>query len=427
MPLKLIKIEPGKGWLILIAAAILCAILGWFFIKWNFANALASQLDRERPESRLVADWLTRRAPGDPQIHFLAGALFEKTFDPADLRRSVLEYESAAALSPNNYVMWTNLARARNLSGDEAGAEAAFRRAMELAPSYASVQWLYGNFLVRQGNVDEGFGLVVKAAASNPQYAAPAVTTAFQIFDGELDQIRQAMGDSDVTNAALAGVLASQKRFDDSWASWSRLRDKAGSHKRLGETLVTQLLGDKKFRLAALIYSDIHADDVLKPKLGEISNGGFEDGVKLRNAGPFEWQIGEGTEPQIGLSDGQRRSGRYGLFMLFNSFETAAFRSVTQIVPVEPGRSYEFEVFYRSDVKTTATLRWEIGDASTTGTIAGTQPLSQSADWSAATARFTVPPDSDAVIIRLVRQGCSGPTCPANGRISFDDLSIRPL
>src|SRR5687768_4449387 len=133
MSLKLIRIDPGKGRFILIADAVLCLIALFFFIKWHFANAIADQLDSARPESRLVADWLSRTAPGDPQIHFLAVALFEKTFDPADLRRSVYEYEKAAALSPYNYVMWLNLGKARNLSGDTAGAESAFRRAFELA------------------------------------------------------------------------------------------------------------------------------------------------------------------------------------------------------------------------------------------------------------------------------------------------------
>src|SRR6186713_237040 len=159
MSLKLIRIGPGKGRLILIATAILCVAALFFFIKWHFANALATQLDSSRPESRLVADWLSRTAPGDPQIHFLAGALFEKTFDPADLKRSIYEYEKAAGLSPYNYVMWLNLGKARNLNGDTAGAEDAFRRSFELAPNYAAVEWVYGNFLIRQGNTAEGFDL----------------------------------------------------------------------------------------------------------------------------------------------------------------------------------------------------------------------------------------------------------------------------
>jgi tetratricopeptide (TPR) repeat protein len=324
--------------------------------------------------------------------------------------------------------MWVNVGKARSLNGDTAGAEIAFRRAIELAPNYAAVQWVYGNFLVRQGSTDEGFKLIAKAAASNPEYSAPAVTTAIQIFDGNLNAIRKAMGDSDITNAALANVMTSQKRFDEAWDAWSRLSDKnSDKHKRLGETLVTLMAGAKEFQFAARIYADIQTGEGEKPAVGKIANGGFEDGVKLRNAGLFEWQIADGAEPQIGLSDGQKRSGKYALFMLFNSFETAGFRSVSQNVPVEPGAVYEFEVFYRSDIKTTALLKWEIGDGVTTGAIASTEPLTAAADWTPVRVRFTVPEVSDGVIVRFVRQGCSGPTCPVTGRISFDDLSIRRL
>jgi hypothetical protein len=115
------------------------------------------------------------------------------------------------------------------------------------------------------------------------------------------------------------------------------------------------------------------------------------------------------------------------LFILFNTFDTAAFRSISQTVPVEPGATYELEVFYRSDIKTTATLKWEIGEGITAGTLAATAPLNAAADWTPATVRFTVPVTSEAVIIRFAREGCSGPTCPVSGRISFDDLSLKRL
>ena len=39
-------------------------------------------------------------------------------------------------------------------------------------------------------------------------------------------------------------------------------------------------------------------------------------------------------------------------------------------------------------------------------------------------AQFTPPAGSDGVIVRLVRDGCSSPVCPASGRVWFDDLSI---
>lgn len=429
MPLKIIIIEPKIARVGLVVAALLCIITAWFFVKWNFANMVASRLDIDRPESKLVVDGLIDLAPSDPQTHYTAAALYEKTFNSTDLTRSLSEYESAAALSPNNYLMWLNLGRIRNLNGDIDGADAAYSRAAFLAPNYAQVQWVYGNFMIRQDKTDEGFTLIAKAAAANPEYSQAAALTALQIFDADMSQVRHALGDNDMTNAALASALAGQKHFAEAVESWSRLAavDRSGKFKKLGESLVAQIAEAKKFSLAARVVADLQTNDAQRPVIGQLSNGGFENGVKLRDASLFEWVIADGGEPQIGLSESQKRSGKYGLVLSFNSLETVAFRSVVQTVAVVPGAEYEFEVFYKSDVKTAAKLKWEIADAVTAGPITSTAPLTIAADWTSQKVTFKVPAGIDGVIIRFVREGCGGPTCPTNGKLSFDDISIRQL
>ena len=412
--------------MILIAAAILCVAATWFFIRWNFANAVASRLDPRLPESKLVIDWLLNVGPSDPQTHYAAASIYEKTFDPGDLTRSLSEYELATALSPYNYVMWINLAKSRSLNGDAVGAEAAYARALKLAPNYAAVQWAYGNFLVRDGRADDGFAMVAKAAASNPEYSRTAIITALQIFDGDIVQVRDALGDTDTTNAALTTALVGQNRFDESYDAWSKLspEKKLDEFKKLGESLAARMAEAKKFQIAARIAAYLQPNDADKPVVGQIANGGFENGVKLRGAGLFEWQIAEGAEPQIGLSESQKRSGKYGLSIVFNSFESAGFRPISQTVAVVPGAEYEFEGFYRSDLKTTATLKWEIADAATTATIASTPPMALAGDWTTLKVKFTVPAGGDGVIIRLAREGCNGPACRITGKLSFDDFSI---
>ena len=429
MPLKIITIEPKLARLCLIVAALLCLVTAWFFVKWNFANMVASRLDIERPESKIVAGDLIGMAPSDPQTHYTAAVLFEKTFDAADLTRSLTEYETATALSPNNYLMWLNLGRVRNLNGDTDGADAAYSYAMVLAPNYAYVQWLYGNFMIRQGKTNEGFALIAKAAASNPEYSQSAVQTALQIFDQDVEQVRHALGDGDQTNSALAVALAGQKHFDQAIDAWSKLgvADRNAKFKKLGETLVGQLAEAKKYQLAARVAGDLLNADEEKPVVGQIENGGFENGVKLRNAGLFEWQIVEGGQPQIGLSEDQKRSGKYSLFLAFNSLETAAFRTVSETVAVVPEAEYEFEVYYKSDVKTAAKLKWEIAEAATATTIASTPPMTAVGDWISLKTTFKVPAGNDGVIIRFVREGCIGPACPTNGKVLFDDISIKRL
>ena len=429
MSLKLIKLEPKLAKGLLIGGALICVFATFFFIRWNFANAIASRLDLKRPESKLVIDWLIGLGPSDPQTHHAAATLFEKTFDPGDLTRSLTEYETAAALSPNNYLMWLNLSRARNLNGDAAGSEAAIKRALELAPNYSAVQWAYGNLLIREGNTDDGFKLAAKAAESNADLARSAVVLALQIFDGDLAQVRRSLGDSEPINSALATALIGQDRAEDAVEAWSKLPEQAKkiTYKKLGDDLAQKLLSAKKFRLAARLAADLATDESEKPVSGQISNGGFENAIKLRGAGPFEWQIADGAEPQIGQSDSQKRSGKFGLFLMFNSFDAAHFRTVSQTVAVEPGSTYEFEGFYRSDLKTSAALKLEIADAASTAAIASTPAFALAGDWTTLKVKFTVPAGSDGIIIRLAREGCNGPACRITGRLSFDDLSIKRL
>lgn len=410
----------------MILAAIFCVGAAWFFVRWNFANMISTRLDIDRPESKLVADWLVDFAPADPQSHFTAAALYEKTFDDADLLQSLKEYETATALSPNNYLMWLNLGRARNLNGNTEGADAAFARSLELAPNYAQIQWVYGNFLIRQAKIEEGFTLVAKAAASNSEYSQAAAISALQIFDSDIAQAQRYLGNTDTTNAALVSALSGQKRSDEAVDVWSNLGavDRTDKYKKLGETLISNLAAAKKFQLAARVTADLQTSDAERPVVGAVANGGFENAVKLRNAGLFEWQIADGGEPQIGLNETQKHSGKGSLIMAFNSVETAAFRTVTQTVAVVPGGEYDLEIFYRSDLKSAAKFKWEIADAVAGGVIASTQPLTTAADWTSLKATFRVPVSSDGIIIRFVREGCSGLSCPANGKVYLDDIGI---
>jgi tetratricopeptide (TPR) repeat protein len=401
-------------------------VLCWFFIKWNFANTIASRLDTSRPETRLVVDWLIRTSPNDPQTHYGAALVFQKTFDPNDLTRSLAEYEEAAALSPNNYLMWLPLGKARALEGDADGALAAFKRALDLAPNYASVQWIYGNALIRQGRNDEAFGLIAKAAASDKQYSQPAAALAFQMFDGDLAKVRQSLGDTDVTNASLAVLLTGNENYDGAVEAWAKISDPT-KRKDLAASLAGKLATAHKYRLAAEMMSGLTDNDEEKPAIGKINNGGFEAGVKLRNAALFEWQIADGAQPQVGLSEGQAHGGKYNLWMLFNTFSTSDFRSVSKTVAVVPGTDYELSVFYRSDLKGQGTLRWEIVNATMTWPIASTGPMVPAAEWTELAVKFRVPDDTDGIVIRLARDGCTGPSCPMNGKVSIDDLSLSGL
>lgn len=427
MALRILRGKPAVIKTGLAAGALACVVLALLFARWSFANAVASRIDRARPESKLVIDSLIAWGPSDPQTHYAAAAIFEKTFDPADLERSLKEYETAAALAPHHYQAWVNLGRSRSLLGDATGAEQAFVRALELAPNYSSVQWTYGNYLIRQGRNEEGFRLAAKAAAVNPEFARNAVGLALQIFDGDIGQVVQVLGDVEPVTVALITVLAAQDRLDDAASVWSRLSSEARTarQRKLGEDLIGKLTAGKKFRLAAAVSADLTESVTMKPQSGHLVNGGFEEAIKARGASIFDWQLGDGTEPQAGLSNSQKRTGEHGLVMVFNTADASSMRSFSQTVPVEPGAVYQLEGFYRNELKTTVAFKLEAADAATGAILASSPPMQLAGDWTTVRFSFAVPVTCDGVVIRLSHEGCTGSACRIAGRLALDDLSLR--
>lgn len=74
-------------------------------------------------------DEAVRIAPDSEAVRNMAGALAAGS---GDLSRAAREFEAATRLKPSSWRAWANLARARGLLGDRAGAEEALRKAHSL-------------------------------------------------------------------------------------------------------------------------------------------------------------------------------------------------------------------------------------------------------------------------------------------------------
>ena len=421
MPVKAIKIDSLPSRAILLAGAVVLLAGAFFSVKWGLANTASSKApDKE------VADLMVSWAPDDPQTHYTSAVLHERTFLPEDLPVSLSEYEKATALAPHNFLLWLELGKARERNGDPIGAERTLRKALELAPNYAQVRWVLGNNLLRQGRSDEAFAEIRQAASSDEKYVGPAASMAWQVFDEDINLVRHTIGDSARINVALSAILTGQKRFDEAFAIWESLmlEEKGVTYKQASIDLYGHLIDARKYRAALAVFSTALAgkdDDEGAP--GKISNGGFEHAVKPQNAAIFEWQIAEALKPQIAADTAQKRSGQRSLVLIFNSDDGKDFRTISQTVVVEPGKTYQFELFYKSDLKTAATFKWEVAGF-TDGKILSTEPVAGNTDWTSQRLKFTVPAGTEAIAIRLARVPCRTGLCPISGRIWFDDLTL---
>jgi tetratricopeptide (TPR) repeat protein len=414
VPIREIPITSTLTRTILAAGAIFFLLSGYAAAKWAFANAISRRADV--PELSLLA---TELGPADPQTHFSAAVMLERTFISEDLDRAVREHEAAAALAPNNYLIWLALGRARERVGDAQAGEAAIRRAAELAPNYASVHWALGNNLLRQRRSGEAFEHLRLAAASDPKYAEPLANTAWQSIGGDVPRLLAAVGDIAETRASIAVLLATEKRFDEAAAIQPVIDRETASDplKAASDKLRGLFMAARRYRAAQAIDSQ-------KPTTGMILNPGFEDPVRVQGATPFEWSMGDGVFPQIARTDGEKHGGRFSLAMIFGS-GTKDFRVLSQLVIVEPGKRYALRGFYRSELDTRALFKWEASDGSTV--LAASEPLANRTAWQPFELQFTAPGDADGITLRLARENCGALTCSVAGTIWFDDFELSQL
>lgn len=420
MSLKTVHIQTGTQRTLLIIGAVFCAVAVIFIVKWSFGHTISI-----RAEQKEIADFSTELAPGDPQTHYASAVLHEKSFMPEDLEIAVTEYEKAAALSPNDYLLWLALGKTRERNGDAAGAEQALRRAVELAPDYAAPHWTLGNNLLRQGKTEEAFVEIRKAAVANDTFVSPAISTAWQIFDGDITKIKQNIGESPKLNAYLAVFLLNQEKYDEAFGIWNALSEqmKSGVFLAQSEELYNRFLSVGKYRYARQVKSSIDGHDTTAI-FGKFTYGGFENNKKQKTDF-FDWKIADGPQPLIGYDDRIKHGGNLSLVLIFNSPNGLDFRSVSQTIAVEPGKSYRFEGFYRSELKTSATLRWEVLSAADQTIIGSTDAVAANSDWVNFGADFTVPENAEAVIVNLTRIKCGSTICPITGKVWFDDFVLK--
>jgi tetratricopeptide (TPR) repeat protein len=422
MTAKTIKTDSLAGRILLIGIGLLCLVVLFFAARWFFGNAVAA-----RPLQQEIAEFAVRLGPSDPRTHYAAAVLYEQSLLPEDLPKALAEYERAAALSPHDYRLWLAYGKALERSGDPLKAEQAVRKALELAPNYAEVHWVYGNILLRQGKNTEAFTALRRAVEGDPKYAGPAASTAWDIFENDIETVKKNIGNSAPVQVALAVLLAGQKRFDEALKIWNGLPpvERRTTFREDGRKIFDQLIANKKYRPALQVKAGFEGEKSPPTAVGRITNGGFEGLISPEKPEVFQWEIAAGNEPRIGISEDEKHAGEKSLTLIFSSAVNQEFRSVTQTVAVESGREYEFRGFYKSSLETSATLKWEIVDTVSGGVLAATEAIENQTNWKDQAVNFTTSAGTEGVIIRLVREQCTSTNCSISGTVWFDDLSLN--
>ena len=348
-----------------------------------------------------------RLEPGNADAWDALGRFRQLDLNYADPAESLVAYQRAVEANPHSATLRMNLAAAYEGEGDIAAARAQFAAAAAAYPLSAEVSWNYGNFLLRQGETDEGYAQIRKAVLSDRSLlplASSRVWRASRDINVLLDDVLPA--DADSYSAAL-DYFSSIDQTAPSLAVWERL---------IGLSQPMPL--SKSFPLIdALVQTDDSADaarvwvEALKAagmaysqplNHSLIWNGNF---LRDFENGGLDWRY----DPVLGVTLDfdtvpPGHDGR-SLRMDFGGGNNTELDSPLQYVPVEPNHAYHFRATMRTeDISTESGLRYLITDPNHANAVnVTTENLTGSNPWKPVTAEFTTGPDTHFLAIRLRR------------------------
>jgi hypothetical protein len=364
-------------------------------------------------------------APGDPFAVWFAAAAERNVFASDTVDRSMMAFRDVVRLSPYDYRWWIELGRASEQAERYAEAEAAFRRAVELAPSYAYPRWQLGNFLLRQNRADEAFAELRKTTENNLTYREQVFSLAWEFFDKDPARVEALAADTPDVRASLALFYAARGQAADSLRAWNTLTEEQKAANPQTARTIAQALTEKKFYRQGLEFSRQVGIDP-EAEFQAVTNGGFERSIGNATDTYYGWKVERGERQlEISTDSSTKHQGNRSLRLTFRTFVKPELANAWQVVAVEPGAAYSLRFWFRTEnLRSGGPPTVEVLGAADNRLIAASPPFpTGNNEWQQVSIDFKAPEDSDGVIIRTARAYC-GDACPIVGLLWYDDFEL---
>jgi len=414
---------------LLILLLLTAAAWSYFVVRWYLGNTFAEYFNTQAPNLE-AAQRAASMAPGDPLTHWRMAQASQKLLSLEQQGQAIAEYERAVSLSPSDYRYWTSLGIAYEQAGESAKAEHALKRAVELAPSYAYPRWYLGNLLVRNGSYDEAFAELRLASKAEPEFQPQLFNLVWQVYGDDMQAVKKAIGESSAVRAQFAVYLMGSRVIDKALQFWDEMSiaDRK-ANLASGESIITSLKNEHRYHDALKVWNDI-ADGSLNAKVDHIFDSSFEESGTYGSNAPFGWQVQSAPQVQIDIDPNKSQKGARSLRLIFQVRANAEVVQVAQLVPVEPGKEYEFEAYLSTEsLQSGSTPQIEILDPADGRTMVSSAFAPRATNnWNRMSLSFRTAEKSEAVVVRIVRYSCVNeqtPICPIFGTVWYDNFSIK--
>lgn len=366
--------------------------------------------------------------PTNPENWYRLGRYRQLDFENSDLPLAISYYQRATAIDPRPARYWLDLAEAYETDGNPQQAEMAFREAQQNYPISADVAWRLGNFLVRQGRIDEAFQQIHQAISTDPKLTRIAIPLCWRSTRDISFILQEALPADPKVDWTAIQFFVDPPQPDAAIAVWKRLMIDGPSFSISRVfPLVDMLIGSKRADDSQTVWRQaLSAAGIAQPPTvpgSLVWDGGFER--PLLNGG-LAWRYKPVAGAQLDLDQETVHSGSRSLRIVFDGSQNVDFSDFWQYVIVQPDTRYIFSAYLRAeDLTTDSGLRFEITDANQTSHLkvltsgaTGKQP------WTLDEASFTTGPNTRVLRVSLRRLPSSMLVGKIRGSAWVDDVSL---
>jgi len=348
----------------------------------------------------------------------------------SDPQGALADYRRAVQLDPHSAHYWMDLASAEEAVGNVAGARDAFEHARIVYPASAEVAWNYGNFLLRQEDYSEGFAQIHRALRGDSRLLPLAISRSWRSNrDAGLLLDRVLPANVDAYFEAL-DFFAANHEVDAGIEVWKRLVG-LGKSFALSRTFpfFEDLIFEERSADAKRIWREALAAAGLPhedpPGGSLVWDGTFSRDFENGGLG-WRWAVLPGVA--IDFDSAPPGYGARSVRIDFGGGLNTELDQPVQYVPVEPGRTYHFRAFIRTEGITTergmqlivADPHRPTADKFVSENFLGSHP------WTSVEGNIATGPETHFLWIRLNRMQSRLFDNKLSGTVWISDLSLHP-
>ena len=293
----------------------------------------------------------TALEPDNPQNWYLFARYLQLNIENSDPQAAIATYKRALSLDPRNSDYWAGLASVYESLGSFEDARKAFVEAIRGYPESADIHWQYGNFLLRRGELPAAFGQFRFTLQRDPKRALEVISRCWRAEPDIYIMLQQVLPASTPIYLDSVNFLLNEKETDAALVVWERIvllqaRLRLQDVNLLLEVLLQKGRASEAIQVwdQALKLSESNRPPSVPGSL--VWDGGFE--TDISDVG-FAWRFRDYRGAFHGFDKRIKHSGNRSLRITFVGTENVSFAGACQFVPIEPGITYDFEGWLRTE------------------------------------------------------------------------------